>query len=110
MLNRLARLEPLPFSEITFIFLSAQAMAALNWRFLKHRGATDVITFQHGEIFICPAIAHRESQRRQLSFAQEILLYAIHGWLHLRGFQDKTPAQFHLMQLYQTQLLQKLLA
>ena len=83
-------------------------MSTLNRRFLNHRGPTDVITFQHGEIFICPAMAYRESKKQQLPFARELLLYAIHGWLHLRGFNDKTSAQSRLIQLYQNTLLEKL--
>ena len=107
-LNYLAHLEPLPHSEINFIFLTAKAISTLNRRYLNHSGPTDVITFQHGEIFICPAIAYRQSKKHQLTFARELLLYAIHGWLHLHGFNDKTSSQSRLMHLYQNQLLEKL--
>lgn len=83
-------------------------MAKLNQRYLNHPGSTDVITFQHGEIFICPAIAKEESQKRKISFSKEILLYAIHGWLHLRGFNDKTVIQSQRMEQHQHALLDHL--
>ncbi|MEZ5405407.1 MAG: rRNA maturation RNase YbeY, partial [Verrucomicrobiia bacterium] len=88
--------------------LNPQAMAPLNQRYLNHRGATDVITFQHGEIYICPAIAKQQSQQRNLPFAKELLLYAIHGWLHLLGFNDKTNAQAKRMEQHQQKLLEQL--
>src|SRR5438552_10863416 len=37
--------------EIFLWLISDRRMARLHWRFLGQRGPTDVLTFQHGEIF-----------------------------------------------------------
>src|SRR5438128_11999875 len=43
--------------EIDVLLISDQRMASLHRRFLNQSGATDVITFQHGEVFISVTIA-----------------------------------------------------
>jgi len=84
-------------------------MSRLNWQFLRHRGPTDVITFQHGEIIVCPTIAAREATKRGVPVFHEMLLYAIHGWLHLRGHDDHCAKDAEVMATAQEALLKKLL-
>lgn len=90
------------------VFLGPRAMAEANVRFLGHAGATDVITFEHGEILVCPAVARTEAAARGLPFAQELLRYAVHGWLHLRGYDDKRPADRRRMHARQERLVRRL--
>jgi len=75
-------------------------MARLNWRFLRHRGATDVITFPAGtgskdgvlgEIVISVDHARRQARRYGHSVRREVALLLVHGILHLRGHDDRTP-------------------
>jgi probable rRNA maturation factor len=41
-----------------------------------------------GDIAICPAWAARQAPQFGTAFADELLLYAVHGWLHLAGLTD----------------------
>ncbi len=84
-------------------------MARLNEQHLRHKGPTDTITYQHGEILICPQVAARQGKEHNNSYQNEVLLYFIHGWLHLAGWTDKTPAQARRMAQLQQSLLEKFL-
>lgn len=66
---------------------------------------TDVITFHHGEIFVCPAIAQSQRKESGLSLHDETLTYILHGFLHLCGQDDHTPTDFTKMALLQSTLL-----
>ena len=56
--------------------------------FMDVEGATDVITFHHGEIVISAETALRNASEYQEPPAREILRYFIHGLLHLAGHDD----------------------
>jgi probable rRNA maturation factor len=80
-------------------------MALLHRRFLNQSGPTDVITFQHGEIFISVDTARRHARVFGSSFAREVRLYIIHGLLHLHGFDDQSEADAKKMRLAQEKIL-----
>ena len=66
---------------------------------------TDVITFDHGEILVCPLVAKQEATAHGHTFEEEVLFYAIHGLLHLLGWDDKTPVQRKRMHREQSRIL-----
>jgi probable rRNA maturation factor len=68
-----------------------------------------VITFPYGEILVCPAVASEQASRHGLEVDQEVLLYALHGLLHLAGYDDITPAKGRRMAEAQEQLLKDVL-
>jgi len=68
---------------------------------------TDVITFDHGEILVCPAVADKQRKAEGLSLHDEVLTYILHGLLHLCGLDDLTQKDFNLMRREQSRLLQK---
>ena len=89
-----------PRSRIDVALVGDTVMARLNWRFLRHRGATDVITFPAGtgskdgvlgEIVISVDHARRQARRYGHSVRREVALLLVHGILHLRGHDDRTP-------------------
>lgn len=103
-----AQARPLPDSiEITYIGLDA--MCAVHRDFLNDPTPTDVITFRHGEILVCPEVAKQQGRKFGRSTADETLLYGIHGILHLCGYKDKTPADFKRMSAAQEKLLERVL-
>ena len=79
-------------AEISVVLVSDRRMAELHRRFLQQPGPTDVITFQHGEIFVSTETARRQARRFGTSLEHELRLYIAHGLLHLHGFDDKEPA------------------
>jgi probable rRNA maturation factor len=76
--------------EVNVVLVSDRRMAALHRRFLNEPGPTDVITFQHGEIFVSTETAKRQAKSFGTSLEHELRLYIAHGLLHLHGFDDKT--------------------
>jgi len=56
--------------------------------FMDIEGATDVITFHHGEIVIGVEVARRQAAEYGEPLARELLRYFVHGLLHLAGHED----------------------
>jgi probable rRNA maturation factor len=94
--------------EISGVLVSDRRMAELHRRFLNESGATDVITFQHGEIVISAETARRQARSFGTSLDHELRLYIAHGLLHLRGYDDRTPKGAAEMNRLQEKLVAKI--
>ncbi len=103
--------RPLPaqLSALQFVLVNRATMARVHGDFLGDPTETDVITFPYGEILICPAVARDRSQDYGIEAEHEVLLYALHGLLHLAGYDDKTPDQAREMAGAQERLLKLVL-
>jgi probable rRNA maturation factor len=88
--QRRTDLQKLP--EISVLIISDRRIASLNRQFVNEHGPTDVITFQHGEIFISAETARRQARQFRTTPKRELRLYLVHGLLHLHGFNDSTAA------------------
>ena len=94
--------------EVDVLFVSDRAIAKLHRDFLGIRGATDVITFQHGEVFISTETAARYARASGSTLRDELELYVVHGLLHLHGFDDIAAAAARRMQATQNRLVAQL--
>jgi probable rRNA maturation factor len=103
--RRETELEQLP--AISVLIVSDAKIAKLHRRFMNERGPTDVITFQHGEIFVSAEMAKRNGRRFGNSLERELRLYIVHGLLHLHGFDDHTPAGAKKMEMVQQKILKQ---
>ncbi len=101
--NKLTDLTKL--REIFILFISDRRMASLHRRFLKQSGSTDVLTFQHGEIFISAETARRQASAFGNSLARELRLYVVHGLLHLHGLDDRSEADARRIKAAQEKIL-----
>jgi probable rRNA maturation factor len=88
-----------PAGDLSLAFLTDAALARLHGRFLGDPSATDVITFggdpagaAAGEICVSPEAAARHAGRAAARLSREVTLYVVHGWLHLAGYDDTSPA------------------
>ncbi len=95
-------------SEVSILIISDQRMASLHRRFMDEAGPTDVITFQHGEIFISADTAQGNAKRFRNSLGSELRLYIVHGLLHLHGFDDCNAASARKMRAAEKKVLSKL--
>jgi probable rRNA maturation factor len=93
--------------EIFVLLISDRRMESLHRQFLHEVGATDVMTFQHGEIFISAETARRHAGRFGNSLAREVRLYIVHGLLHLHGFDDRNETDAQKMEATQRRILQR---
>lgn len=105
-------------AELSIALVSDAEMSRLHRRFLGEDGPTDVLTFEldsdargdvtSGEIVICVPHARRVAAERGLRLRDELLLYAIHGLLHLSGHEDRTQRGFHRMHRIEDRILTEL--
>ncbi len=88
-------------AAVTVALVNDPHIHRLNRQFLQHDEPTDVLTFPYsepvaarleGEIVVSVDTAQREAAARGHDPAAELLLYVIHGCLHLCGEDDTTPA------------------
>jgi probable rRNA maturation factor len=89
------------------VLVDRATMARVHGDFLGDPTETDVITFPYGEILVCPAVAQDQAAGYGLEVEREILLYALHGLLHLAGYDDTTTKLAKEMALAQTRLLKQ---
>ncbi len=93
-------------SDLSLVFVTDEEIARINERFLHHRGPTDVITFQHGEIVVSTDRAAMQARRFRMPLHDELALYVIHGMLHLAGYDDHTPSSRRVMVRCQRSMLE----
>jgi probable rRNA maturation factor len=96
--------------EVSVWLISDRRVALLHRKFLGQSGPTDVLTFQHGEIFISVDTALRHARAFGNSLLRELKLYIVHGLLHLHGFDDRTPAEVRKMKKAQEKILRSALS
>lgn len=88
--------------EVEVSLIDDETIADIHLRFMDIPGATDVITFDHGEIHISVETARQQAQAYDQTFERELILYMIHGLLHLAGYEDATtPDRLRMDQLQQ---------
>ncbi len=90
---------------VNVVFVSAREIHSINAQFLGHDYVTDVISFPYmfdkkikdvqpfGDIFICFSVAKENSKIYNHTVLQEMLMYAVHGALHLAGMDDATKKE-----------------
>jgi probable rRNA maturation factor len=109
-LHQRQRTDLRKLSEVFIWLISDRRMALLHRKFLGQSGATDVLTFQHGEIFISVDTARRHARAFENSLLRELKLYIVHGLLHLHGFDDRTPGEVRKMKKAQEKILHSALS
>jgi probable rRNA maturation factor len=105
----LGKAWPSRLGELAIILVSAKESARVHDEFLADPAPTDVISFDHGELIICPAVAAQQRHIEGLSLAAEVLTCIIHGCLHLCGYDDHSDKDFNRMRRKQTQVRNKVL-
>lgn len=90
--------------EIDVAIISDAAIAKVHVDFMDIAGATDVITFDHGEILVSAETAAACAKEHGHSVDEELALYIVHGLLHLAGFDDMTPADRRAMHAVQNRI------
>ena len=95
------RAERVRAAELSFTFVTARAMAAINRRHLGHRGPTDIITFElapvpgrprTGDVYVCPEVAREHALLHGVSVREEVARLVVHGTLHVLGREHPEDA------------------
>ncbi len=89
--------EAITNAKVTIAFVDSPHIHRLNKQFLNHDEPTDVLTFPYsdpkakkleGEVVIGYQIAQEYAADRGHDVTLELLLYVVHGCLHLCGYDD----------------------
>ncbi len=97
----------LSLMEIEASIVSDKVIGQVHADFLDDPTPTDVITFHLGEIIVSADTAAREGPAHGLSFDEELLLYLIHGLMHLGGWDDHEPEEAAEMKVLQEEVWAK---
>jgi probable rRNA maturation factor len=85
--------------EVSIFFVSTQAISKLHKQFFDDSSPTDCISFPIdiseslgyrvlGDVFVCPETAVKYVEEHGGNIEREMILYTIHGLLHLMGYDD----------------------
>lgn len=104
--------------QLGIVLVGGKEMACVNETFLRHKGSTDVITFDHGdqttpghlhgELFICVNDAIAQAKEFKTTWQSEVVRYVVHGVLHLEGYDDLKPTARRKMKRVENQLVRTL--
>ena len=103
-------------TTVSVAVVDDETISRLHQQFLGQAGPTDVLSFVleqgegflDGEVVVSAETACRAAPEFGWSAAEELLLYVIHGTLHLAGYDDATPAQRATMRRQETKHLARL--
>ena len=105
--------------EFNIIFVDKDEIQRLNREFRKIDRVTDVISFalcddedivmtnELGDIFICLDRAFEQAEEYGHSITREVAFLAVHGYLHLCGFDHVTEEDEKIMFAKQDEILTK---
>jgi probable rRNA maturation factor len=109
--------EGVTAAKIGLAFVDDAHIHRLNKQFLDHDEPTDVITFPYsgpkaakleGEVVIGHGVAVENAADRGHDVHAELVLYVIHGCLHLCGYDDTTAKAAQQMRAKEREYLAKL--
>lgn len=87
-------------ASVNVILVVDDIIKSMNSQYLKHDYTTDVISFNIndepvllGEIYISVDTAKRQAEEFKVSLTNELTRLAVHGTLHLIGYEDDTVRQ-----------------
>lgn len=101
-------------TEMSLYFVSKREIARLHDQFFQDPSPTDCMSFpledpvHLGEIFVCPKVAIEFVEKNGGNIKEEIVLYIVHGILHLIGHEDLDPKPRRKMRKEEKRCLQHL--
>ncbi len=107
------RTHDVAYARIGVSIVDDPTIHELNRRWLDHDYATDVLSFPlswqddflEGEIVASADTAKTCASRFSWNESDELLLYVIHGALHLVGYDDQTPEALEKMRAGERKIL-----
>ena len=108
------------FDEMSLHFVSEKKIKELHKAFFNDPSSTDCITLPIdppgqkpycllGEVFVCPKVAKAYAASHKLDEAKEVLLYVIHGFLHLIGYDDMEEEDEKIMRQMESSAFEHLI-
>ncbi len=117
-INKISRLLAVSPGSVSFVFCDNQRIKRLNRQYLNKNRPTDVIAFPltrprsrtfKGEVVVSVEEALINCRYFGTTFQEELMLYVIHGMLHLCGYDDTTDRKAHKMRRKEDEILRKVM-
>jgi probable rRNA maturation factor len=112
ILKKVSSLLNLSSKKISFVLVDNRFIKELNKKFFKRNTPTDVISFSlQDEIdkdYLGEVVVSVEEAVKKDKWEKELVLYLVHGILHLLGFRDKNKRERIIMQKKEEEILKKL--
>ena len=114
-----AQTEDFPETEMTIRIVDEEESQTLNREYRGKDYPTNVLSFPFevpegielpllGDLVICRQVMEREAKEQQISLASHWAHLAVHGTLHLLGYDHIEEAEAEEMEGLETQIMQKL--
>jgi len=98
--------------EVSVSLATPDEIRTMNRDYRNKDAATDVLSFPGfpgspalGDIVICVDIARQQAEEYGHTFERELIFLAVHGLLHLLGYDHETPQDENLMRTLQTKIM-----
>lgn len=78
--------------ELAVALVSDARIRALNKQFRRTDAVTDVLSFEPSDIVIATGVARRQARESGHSYTDELKVLALHGLLHLMGYDHHDPS------------------
>lgn len=124
-LRRLLELEGIRRADISVLLTDDATIQEMNCSYRGYDKPTDVLSFaltqtvhaappapllpgmalMLGDVVISVETAVRQADRHQIDLTMELALLAVHGTLHLIGYEDETEAGAEKMRLREREIL-----
>jgi probable rRNA maturation factor len=112
--------EGVAAAALSVALVSDDEIAGLNHEYLGHEGPTDVISFPLsapggapvGDVYIGAEQARRQAEELGVDLAEELVRLAVHGALHVLGYEHPEGADRDASPMYrrQEELVSRILA
>ena len=115
----LIELKLSPDCELNLVFVDVEEMTELHIKWMDEGGPTDVLSFPMdlptseneavtlGDIVIAPVVAAQQAAAAGHSIDHEIYILAVHGLLHILGYDHANAADEKVMFTLQEDLVKK---
>jgi probable rRNA maturation factor len=119
IIKKLSLFHKTSFDEVSFHFVSPNKIKSLHQQLFNNPTVTDCITCPIdppnqkpycllGEVFVCPQVAISYAKEHNLDAFEELILYVVHGFLHLIGYDDMNVKDEKLMRKMERESIEHL--
>ena len=96
------------FPGLTLRIVGAREGRLLNRKYRNRNKATNVLSFDTGDVVLCDPVIRREAREQGKTLRAHYAHLVVHGALHLRGYDHVTRAQSRKMERQEVRILRRL--
>mgnify|MGYP001598967753 FL=1 len=94
--------------DFGLIFVSSKRIAELNKKYRGKSGPTNVLSFDSGDVVICPSVVKKQAEKLGFTQKKWMTQLIVHGILHLAGYEHKSIIVRKAMEKMEDKVLKKI--